>query len=108
MRAQAAVSILATMVVEFLTFDVDPAEREEWLRHEEHHWSRFLEQQDGFVSKEMWQTAEDGNKIHAVIWWESMAQWKAIPQQALDDVIAAMGEYEKQPIMTVYNVLRQS
>lgn len=94
------------MVVEFLTFDVDPAERTEWLEIEARHWSRFLEQQDGFVRKEMWQSADDERKIHAVIWWDSMEQWKAIPQEALDEVIEAMGPHEKEAAMTVYNMLR--
>jgi uncharacterized protein (TIGR03792 family) len=94
------------MVIEFLTFDVDPAERETWLQIEERHWSRFLEQQDGFVSKQMWQSADDETKIHAVIWWESMEQWKAIPQEALDAVVEAMGPHEKEPSMKVYNLLR--
>ena len=66
------------MVIEMLTFDVDPSERAEWLDVEERVWSRFLEQQDGFVRKEMWLGPEDATAVHAVIWWESMEQWKAI------------------------------
>jgi len=96
------------MVVEFLTFDVDPAERDEWLRVEERHWSRFLEQQDGFVQKQIWQSVDNESKVHAVIWWESMEHWQAIPQKALDAVIQAMGPHEKQAGMVAYNMLRDS
>ncbi|MDH3295473.1 MAG: TIGR03792 family protein [Acidimicrobiia bacterium] len=94
------------MIVEFLTFDVDPIEREQWLRTEEQNWSRFLERQDGFVSKQIWQSADNETRIHAVIWWETLEKWKAIPQEALDEVIKAMGPHEKEATMTVYHMLR--
>jgi len=94
------------MVVEFLTFTVPLAERDEWLEIEERHWSRFLEQQDGFVRKEVWQGA--GEQIQAVIWWASMEQWKAIPQEDLDRVAEAMGPYEREATCVAYDVLRLS
>ena len=96
------------MVVEYLTFAVEPAERDAWLRIEERHWSRFLERQDGFVRKEIWQSVDDDSTVHAVIWWESLEQWKAIPQAELDAVIEAMGEHERVPAMRTFNVLRES
>ena len=43
------------------------------------------------VGKQMWQAADDPSAVHAVIWWESMEQWKAIPQNELEQVAAAMG-----------------
>ncbi|MCB0991251.1 MAG: TIGR03792 family protein [Acidimicrobiales bacterium] len=94
------------MVVEFLTFVVDPAERAQWLTAEESNWSRFLEQQEGFVRKQMWVDEADPFRVHAVIWWETMEQWKAIPQAALDEVVRNMGAYEKVPHETVYQVIR--
>jgi uncharacterized protein (TIGR03792 family) len=95
------------MVVEFLTFAVDPAEQDDWLQQEERHWSRFLERQDGFVKKEMWRTRTDAGRIHAVIWWESMDHWQAIPQAELDAVVEAMGPFEKQAKMVAYDLIRQ-
>ncbi len=94
------------MVIEFLTFDVPPGEVDAWLPIEEANWSRFLEAQDGFVRKEMWRSADDPGKVHAVIWWESMEQWKAIPQHELDAVIEAMGVHEREATLTVYDLLR--
>ena len=32
------------MIIEFLTFDIDPAERDEWLEVEKRTWSAALEQ----------------------------------------------------------------
>ena len=58
------------------------------------------------MAKQIWQSADDEHKVHAVIWWQSMEQWKAIPQEALDEVIAAMGPHEKDATMIVYNQLR--
>lgn len=95
------------MVVEFLTFRVDPNERAGWLAAEEANWSRFLERQDGFVRKEMWESADDPSQVHAVIWWETLEQWKSIPSAELKEVVAAMGVHEKEPRETVYNVVRE-
>ena len=94
------------MVIEMLTFDIDPTERTSWLAIEEANWSRFLEVQDGFVRKEMWGSPDQPNKVHAVIWWESMEQWKAIPQADLDAVIEAMGPHEREGVLTVFDLLR--
>ena len=94
------------VVIEFLTFDVDPSERDEWLHHEEQHWSRFLERQPGFVRKQMWQAADDPSALHAVIWWESMEHWEAIPQIRLEEVAAAMGARERSATSRAFEVIR--
>jgi len=96
------------MVIEFLTFVVPADDLDEWLEIEAQHWSRFLEAQDGFVRKEMWRSSDDPTSVHAVIWWESMQQWKAIPQAALDEVVAAMGPHEREATCVAFDVLRQS
>lgn len=104
------------MVVEFLTFEVDVDELDDWMRVEEQHWSRFLERQAGFVRKEMWRTTDvDGalpagprNRIHAVIWWRSLEDWQAIPAHELEAVVAAMGPYERTATCVAYDVLRES
>ncbi len=94
------------MVVEHLTFDVPVDELAEWLRHEEAHWSRFLERQDGFVSKEMWRSIDDPTRIHAVIWWASIGQWEAIPEHDLARVAEAMGAHERTPVCERLEVIR--
>ena len=94
------------MVIEFLTFTVDPTERNEWLDHEEQHWSRFLERQPGFVSKQIWESIDDPRRVHAVICWESIEHWHAIPREALAAVEQAMGPFERTPTMTAFNVIR--
>lgn len=93
-------------VVEFLTFDVPLEERPEWLQAEEQHWTRFLERQPGFLKKQIWENADDSSQIHAVIWWESIEHWKAIPKTELAAVVDAMGRHERQPTLTTFNLLR--
>lgn len=102
--------------MEFLTFTVPAAELDEWMEVEERHWSRFLERQPGFVRKEMWRgTVVEGaeapagiDQVHAVIWWRSEAEWKAIPAHELQRVVEAMGRYERTAVCHAYDVLRES
>jgi len=93
-------------VIEFLTFEVPPTEQAEWLEADERHWSRFLEMQPGFLKKQMWGDVDNSSQIHAVIWWESMEHWKAIPKADLAAVAEAMGRHEVQPTLKTFNVLR--
>jgi uncharacterized protein (TIGR03792 family) len=106
----------STMVVEFLTFLVPKDDRDAWLDIEEQHWSRFLERQQGFVRKEIWVPEVHLNnddsptahlKVHAVIWWESLEAWQAIPQDQLDAVALAMGVHERTPVCETFSVQRQ-
>lgn len=94
------------MVVEFLTFVVALDGRQQWLDIEEQHWSRYLEQQPGFVRKEMWMPDGDETRVHAVIWWESLELWKAIPAGELAAVAEAMAEHEIEPTCQTFHVLR--
>lgn len=94
------------MVIELLTFQVAAHERDEWMRIEEDVWSRFLEAQDGFVRKEMWVEEGDDATIHAVIWWDSMEQWKAIGPEAVAEVDERMGEWLREPTCRTFHVAR--
>lgn len=105
------------MVVEFLTFRVPVDERLQWLDIEEQHWSRFLARQPGFIRKEVWVPEVDLNadqspgarlRVHAVIWWESLELWRAIPQDQLDAVSEAMGPHEREAVCETFTVLRET
>lgn len=98
--------MVVEMVVEFLTFAIAPEELDEWLAVEERHWSRFLEQQAGFVRKEMWRPREHPDRVHAVIWWRSMEDWQAVPADELAQVAAAMGPHERTAICDAFDVVR--
>jgi uncharacterized protein (TIGR03792 family) len=101
-------STVRVMVVEMLTFEVAETEREQWLAIEEHVWSRFLEAQPGFVRKEMWVSSDDSEAVHAVIWWESLEQWKAIGPERVAEVDALMGPWLRDATMRVFDHLRDS
>ncbi len=94
------------MVIEFLTFDVSPDIRDEWLEHEESHWSRYLERQAGFISKEMWVEDTDPGRVHAVIRWDSMQSWEAVPRDEITAVDDAMGDWCIQPTARAFRVVR--
>ena len=68
------------MVIEFLTFKIDPAERDEWLPIEEQTWSRYLEKRPGFIRKEVWTNRDHPDEVHAVIWWSDEATWFTVPE----------------------------
>ena len=94
------------MVIEFLTFRVDPAERAAWMEVEERTWSRFLERQAGFVRKQLWVDVDDETHVHAMIEWESLEHWKAIPDAELAAVDAAMGPWWRDCTCRTFQVVR--
>ena len=94
------------MVIEFLTFAVTPDERVEWMEVEERTWSRFLERQPGFVRKQLWVDVDDDQHVHAMIEWESLDQWKAIPHDELAAVDEAMGPWVRACTCRTFEVIR--
>ena len=94
------------MVIEFLTFHVDPDDRAEWLIVEENTWSRFLERQPGFVRKQLW--VEHGNlaQVHAMIEWRDLESWHAIPAAKLAAIDASMGLMCRDATCRAFDVLR--
>ena len=94
------------MVIEFLTFEVDPAERDQWLAEEERHWSRFLETRPGYAGKEMWVEEGVPGRVHAVIRWESREAWDAVPRADVEAVDAAVGEWCREATMRAFRVVR--
>lgn len=93
------------MVVELLTLTVDPALRDEWLAADRANWTAFLECQDGFIRKEVWWSRDVADEVRVVVWWESWDQWQAIPPDALDEVIVAMGALEHHAVCDAYDVM---
>lgn len=94
------------MVIEFLTFRVDPAERAEWMDVEEATWSRFLERQAGFIRKQLWVDVDDDEHVHAMIEWESVNHWHSIPHAELEAVDEAMGQWMRPASCVTFDVIR--
>lgn len=94
------------MVIEFLTFDVNAGERDEWLAVDERTWSKFLARQAGFVSKQVWSDHCPSGQVHAMICWEDEASWHAIPSEELEAVEKSMGRWSRECTMKVFDVLK--
>ena len=94
------------MVIEFLTFRVDPDERAAWMEVEEQTWSRFLERQRGFVRKQLWVDVDDETCVHAMIEWESLEHWRAIPHDQLAAVDESMGDWVRDCTCRTFEVIR--
>ena len=94
------------MVIEFLTFEVDPAERDQWMAVEERHWSRYLESRPGFAGKEMWVDDHDPGRVHAVIRWDTLQDWQAVPSSDVAAVDEAMGQWFRPASMRAFRVVR--
>jgi len=94
------------MVVELLTFTVAPDDQAEWLVVEERTWSRFLEQQDGFIAKQVWMDRERADQLHCAITWADQRSWDAITADDCARIDAAMGEWFRPCTMRAFDVVR--
>ncbi|MDH5294990.1 MAG: TIGR03792 family protein, partial [Acidimicrobiia bacterium] len=92
------------MVVEMLTFQVDPADQPTWLAVEESVWTEYLTRQPGFARKQVWRDVDRRDLITAVIWWESKDLWKRISPADVEAVDARMGEWFRESVMTEFEV----
>ncbi|HMQ51688.1 MAG TPA: TIGR03792 family protein [Anaerolineae bacterium] len=69
--------------VEYLIFDVKPDLIDKFIEMDHDHWTLFLKDQPGFVSKELWVNRSKPGEVTAVICWHTMEEWKAIPLEKL-------------------------
>jgi uncharacterized protein (TIGR03792 family) len=74
------------MVIEWLTFEVDPEYRETFVQIDDQIWTSSLSQYPGFISKEVWISPEYLGQVVLVVHWQTREQWKAIPQEELDAI----------------------
>jgi hypothetical protein len=54
----------------------------------------------------MWQNTNNPSTSHAVIWWESLEHWSAIPKRELPEVMEAMSEHEHETTLSTFNLIR--
>jgi len=94
------------MVIEFLTFNVPIEIREKWESLDSEVWTTFLSTQEGFVKKELWQSPENEDELHAVIWWEDKESWAAISSEQISKVDEGMGEFLIAPKVREFLVLK--
>lgn len=70
-------------VVEELTFRVDPAAREVFRQHDAAIWTAVLEEQPGFLDKEIWLSSEAADEVKLIIRWRGRRDWNAVPKAVL-------------------------
>lgn len=74
------------MVIEWLTFQVAPDKREQFIHWDTEIWTKALRQYSGFVGKEVWIPPAKSNQVTMVIRWSTREQWKSIPEADLEAV----------------------
>ena len=74
------------MVIEWLTFEVAPEHREQFIQIDDEIWTAALSQYPGFLSKEVWISPENLGQVVFIVHWQTREQWKSIPQDELDAV----------------------
>ena len=96
-------------VVEHLRIQVPNQARDAWMEAEQGSWEPWLEQQEGFLGRDLlWDpTREEGTLL---IRWSSREAWKAIPQEEVEavqqrfELIArqSLGQDQGNPFPLVY------
>jgi uncharacterized protein (TIGR03792 family) len=76
------------VVIEWLQFQVKPEVREKFIQNDEEIWTKFLSKQAGFLGKEIWINPVVEEELITVVHWQTREQWKAIPQNLLDETEA--------------------
>jgi uncharacterized protein (TIGR03792 family) len=84
------------MVIEWLKFTVTAELREQFVQKDAEIWTVVLASYPGFLNKEVWISPDRLDEVVAVIRWESLEQWQAIPAEVLNQTeakfAAAMGD----------------
>lgn len=76
---------LEVVVVEHLRIKVPADGRAAWLQAEQGSWEPWLEQQDGYLGRDLlWDSEREEGTL--LIRWASREQWKAIPEAEVEAV----------------------
>ena len=84
------------MIVEWLKFRMEPAQRQHYIDSDSAIWTPALSQYPGFIDKVAWLDPAHEDEVIFVIRWASREQWKAIDEDELTAITqrfdAAFGE----------------
>ena len=84
--AEVTLNSQPSMVVEWLKFRVDPAQRSRYLEIDEAIWTTALKTYPGFLDKTTWLDPNHDDEVIFVISWATREQWKAIPEEELEQI----------------------
>ncbi len=85
-NAAVTVSDQPAMVIEWLKFRVDPAQRDRYLEIDDEIWTPALTTYPGFLDKKTWLDPNHDDEVIFVISWATREQWKAIPEADLEQI----------------------
>ena len=74
------------MTVEQLIFCIPSNLQATFIQLDELVWTPYLSQFEFFVSKEIWQDANNPELLSIVIHWQSLEEWKSIPITELTEL----------------------
>lgn len=83
---QAAVDGNPSMVIEWLKFKMDPAQRDRYLTIDDEIWTTALSAYPGFLDKATWLEPGHDDEVIFIISWATRQQWKAIPEDELEQI----------------------
>ena len=66
------------MVIEFLTFRVDPAAQDAFIEWDDRFWTAALSRCKGYGGKELWRNRTHPDQLHCVIRWDTWEDWQGI------------------------------
>lgn len=74
------------MVIEWLTFEMAPANRQAFIEVDTEIWTAALRRYSGFISKEVWLDPTLDKTVTLVIRWSTREAWKAISESDLAEI----------------------
>lgn len=74
------------LAVEWLSVEVDPTHRDEYLQQDAAIWTPALSAYPGFVDKATWLNPSDPAEVIFIIRWTSQEQWFSIPKADLAQI----------------------
>lgn len=93
------------MIVERLTFAIDPLHLDDWIRVDHDVWTAHLVTRVGFLGKQVW--AERGtNLVHAIVLWENEADMLAMTTNDVAELDREMASWHRVATVEVFDVLR--
>jgi uncharacterized protein (TIGR03792 family) len=94
------------MIIEWLKFKVFAQDQEFFLIKDAEIWTHNLRQYPGFLGKEIWLNPNHPDEMILLIRWQTLEQWKAIPQEVLEEIERqfhqAMGSHFYQMIESFF------
>lgn len=95
-----------SQVIETLRFDVAHEDQATWLEVERRVWTGFLRSVPGFERKEIWIDDGEPDAVTVVIWWESLAHWRAVTAEQCEATDREMGEWYRPCTIRSWRVVR--